>query len=91
MEWAGAFGDLGTLIPFVVAYIAMLGVNPSGIGIHSASGYFARTALLINMVGTVAMSVPLQPKLAGGGGTGLRALRPVKLLVISTSVATPTA
>src|SRR4029077_2680602 len=31
MEWAGAFGDLGTLIPFVVAYITMLGVNPSGI------------------------------------------------------------
>jgi hypothetical protein len=23
MEWAGAFGDLGTLIPFVVAYIAV--------------------------------------------------------------------
>jgi len=21
MEWAGAFGDIGTLIPFVVAYI----------------------------------------------------------------------
>jgi hypothetical protein len=24
MEWAGAFGDLGTLIPFVVAYIAVV-------------------------------------------------------------------
>jgi xanthine/uracil permease len=23
LEWAGAFGDLGTLIPFVVAYIAL--------------------------------------------------------------------
>ncbi len=23
MEWAGAFGDLGTLIPFVVAYISV--------------------------------------------------------------------
>ena len=31
MEWAGAFGDLGTLIPFVVAYIAVLGVDPIGI------------------------------------------------------------
>lgn len=31
MEWAGAFGDLGTLIPFVVAYIAVLGVDPFGI------------------------------------------------------------
>jgi len=31
MEWAGAFGDLGTLIPFVVAYISVLGVDPYGV------------------------------------------------------------
>jgi MFS superfamily sulfate permease-like transporter len=31
MEWAGAFGDLGTLVPFVVAYIAVLGVEPFGV------------------------------------------------------------
>lgn len=31
MEWAGAFGDLGTLIPFTVAYIAVLRVDPFGI------------------------------------------------------------
>ncbi|MGH8139906.1 MAG: putative sulfate/molybdate transporter [Steroidobacteraceae bacterium] len=31
MEWAGAFGDLGTLVPFVVAYIAVLKVEPFGI------------------------------------------------------------
>jgi len=31
MEWAGAFGDLGTLIPFVVAYIAVLKVDPHGV------------------------------------------------------------
>lgn len=24
MEWAGAFGDVGTLIPFVVAYITIV-------------------------------------------------------------------
>ncbi|MBM3537145.1 MAG: sulfate transporter [Alphaproteobacteria bacterium] len=30
-EWAGAFGDLGTLIPFVVAYISLLGLEPFGI------------------------------------------------------------
>lgn len=30
-EWAGAFGDLGTLIPFVVAYISLLDVNPGGL------------------------------------------------------------
>src|ERR1700678_3811204 len=31
MEWAGAFGDLGTLIPFSVAYIAVLRIDPFGI------------------------------------------------------------
>ena len=31
MEWAGAFGDLGTLIPFVVAYLSMLRLDPFGV------------------------------------------------------------
>jgi MFS superfamily sulfate permease-like transporter len=31
MEWAGAFGDLGTLIPFVVAYVAVVKVDPFGV------------------------------------------------------------
>ena len=31
MEWAGAFGDLGTLIPFVVAYISVLKMEPFGV------------------------------------------------------------
>ena len=31
MEWAGAFGDLGTLIPFVVAYLTMLKLDPFGV------------------------------------------------------------
>jgi hypothetical protein len=31
MEWAGAFGDLGKLIPFVVAYLSMLRINPFGV------------------------------------------------------------
>lgn len=31
MELAGAFGDLGTLIPFVVAYLSMLGLDPFGV------------------------------------------------------------
>jgi hypothetical protein len=31
MEWAGAFGDLGTLLPFVVAYLATLNMDPFGI------------------------------------------------------------
>jgi MFS superfamily sulfate permease-like transporter len=31
MEWAGACGDLGTLIPFVVAYIAVVKMDPFGV------------------------------------------------------------
>ena len=30
MEWAGAFGDIGTFIPFVVAYITIVKVSLSG-------------------------------------------------------------
>ncbi len=31
VEWAGAFGDLGTLTPLVVAYISMLSLDPFGV------------------------------------------------------------
>ena len=30
MEWAGAFGDLGTLLPFLIAYVSVLKVDPCG-------------------------------------------------------------
>ena len=30
-EWSGAFGDLGTLVPFLLAYIAVLKIDPAGI------------------------------------------------------------
>jgi len=47
-EWAGAFGDLGTLIPFIVGYIAILGIDPLGmlftLGIFLiASGLYYKT------------------------------------------------
>lgn len=29
-EWSGAFGDLGTLVPFLLAYVTVVGVAPSG-------------------------------------------------------------
>jgi hypothetical protein len=31
MEVAGSFGDLGTLVPFVVAYISVLEMDPFGV------------------------------------------------------------
>ena len=50
LEWAGAFGDLGTLIPFVVAYIAVVKVDPFGIlfcfgSAMVACGLYYRTPL----------------------------------------------
>jgi len=30
-ELSGAFGDWGTLLPFVIGYVAIVGLNPAGI------------------------------------------------------------
>lgn len=30
-EWGGAFGDLGTFLPFILAYLSILGMNSSGL------------------------------------------------------------
>ncbi|MBI5488259.1 MAG: sulfate transporter [Deltaproteobacteria bacterium] len=59
-ELAGAFGDLGTLIPFVVGYIAVMKLDPLGIlfmfGLSEiAVGLFYRTP------------IPVQPMKAIGG------------------------
>jgi len=48
MEFAGAFGDLGTLVPFLVAYITLADVDPYGMllgfGVAMiASGLYYRT------------------------------------------------
>ncbi len=45
-EWAGAFGDLGTLVPFLLAYVTIVGVQPAGmllafgIALIAAGAYF---------------------------------------------------
>jgi len=59
-EWAGAFGDLGTFIPFIIGYIAIVGLEPSGIlltfGVFLiASGLYYKTPF------------PVQPMKAIGG------------------------
>jgi MFS superfamily sulfate permease-like transporter len=59
-ELAGAFGDLGTLIPFVVGYIAVMKIDPLGIlfmfGLSElAVGLFYKTP------------IPVQPMKAIGG------------------------
>ncbi|HBC94794.1 MAG TPA: sulfate transporter [Pelotomaculum sp.] len=59
-EWAGAFGDLGTLIPFVVGYITFLKLDPLGVlftfgMLLILSGFYYRTP------------IPIQPMKAIGG------------------------
>lgn len=45
-EWSGAFGDLGTLVPFLLAYITIVGIEPAGmllafgIAFVAAGAYF---------------------------------------------------
>jgi MFS superfamily sulfate permease-like transporter len=86
MEWAGAFGDLGTLIPFVVAYISLLKMDPAGLllafGIAKiASGLYYRTPFPVQpmkAIGAVATTqaaknIVLTPNSVYGAGlvTGL--------------------
>ena len=81
MEWAGAFGDIGTLIPFVVAYITIVKVEPLGIlfmfGIAlAASGFYYRTPLPIQpmkAIGAAAIAGGITPAalFASGLTTGL--------------------
>jgi hypothetical protein len=59
MEWAGAFGDLGTLIPFVVAYIGMVGMDPFGI-------LFALGVALVICGVYYRTPMPVQPMKAAG-------------------------
>lgn len=60
MEFAGAFGDLGTLIPFVVGYITINKMDP--LGILVAFGIFKIVAGLYFKT-----PIPIQPMKAIGG------------------------
>lgn len=58
MEWAGAFGDIGTLIPYVVAYITIVKVEPLGLlfmfGICLlAAGFYYRTPIPVQPMKTI--------------------------------------
>ncbi|MDO8595762.1 MAG: putative sulfate/molybdate transporter [Sulfuricaulis sp.] len=81
MEWAGAFGDLGTLIPFVVAYISLLKMDPYGIllafGIAKiVSGFYYKTPFPIQpmkAIGAVAttqaaQTITITPNAVYGAG-----------------------
>lgn len=59
MEVAGAFGDLGTLIPFVVAYISLLKMDPFGVLFA-----FGTTMVVCGVI--YRTPIPVQPMKAAG-------------------------
>ena len=80
-ELAGAFGDLGTLIPFVVAYISLLKMDPAGIllafgGSLIVVGLFYKTPFPVQpmkAIGAAAITqtagaVALTPTMVAGAG-----------------------
>jgi predicted benzoate:H+ symporter BenE len=81
MEWAGAFGDIGTLIPFVVAYITIVKVEPLGLlfmfGVCLlAAGFYYRTPIPVQpmkAIGAAAIAGGISPAALLGSGltTGL--------------------
>jgi MFS superfamily sulfate permease-like transporter len=76
MEWAGAFGDLGTLIPFVVAYISVVKVDPFGV-------LFSFGAAMIVCGSYYKTPFPVQPMKAAGAVAATQAAQ--------TAVITPAA
>ncbi|MGD9954425.1 MAG: putative sulfate/molybdate transporter [Burkholderiales bacterium] len=85
-EWAGAFGDLGTLLPFVLAYVAVVRIDPLGIllgfGVCMiAVGLYYKTPVPVQpmkAIGAVAatqaaqtIAITPQAVFAGGLATGL--------------------
>jgi len=81
MELAGAFGDIGTLIPFVIAYITILGIDPLGLlfmfGVSKiAAGLYYKTPIPIQpmkAIGAAAVAGGITPAalFASGLTTGL--------------------
>lgn len=59
MEVAGAFGDLGTLVPFVVAYLAVLKMDPAGV-------LFAFGIAMLVCGFVYRTPIPVQPMKAAG-------------------------
>jgi MFS superfamily sulfate permease-like transporter len=76
MEWAGAFGDLGTLIPFAVAYVSVVKVDPFGV-------LFSFGAAMVICGSYYKTPFPVQPMKAAGAVAATQAAQ--------TAVITPAA
>jgi MFS superfamily sulfate permease-like transporter len=71
-ELAGAFGDLGTLVPFVVGYITVARLDPQGVllgfGLLAlATGLYFRTPMSVQPMKAIATVAVTQPHLVTPG------------------------
>src|SRR5213594_74241 len=72
-ELAGAFGDLGTLIPFVVGYITVTRLDPQGVllgfGLLAvATGFYFRTPMSVQPMKAIATVAVTHPGVVTPGG-----------------------
>jgi len=81
MEWAGAFGDLGTLTPFVVAYIGVVGMDPFPV-------LFSFGVALIVCGAYYRTPMPVQPMKAIGAAAATQAAVVTPAIVAGASLAT---
>jgi MFS superfamily sulfate permease-like transporter len=75
-EWAGAFGDLGTLIPFVAAYISILKMDANGLLVAFgvaliAAGSIYRTPFPVQPMKAIGAAAVSQTTLAAGLGSAV--------------------
>jgi MFS superfamily sulfate permease-like transporter len=73
-EWAGAFGDLGTLIPFVAAYITILKMDANGMLVAFGAalivaGSIRRTPFPVQPMKAIGAAAVSQATIAAGLGS----------------------
>ena len=71
-ELAGAFGDLGTLVPFVVGYITIARLDPQGVllgfgSLALATGFYFRTPMSVQPMKAIATVAITQPQMVTPG------------------------
>ena len=93
LEWAGAFGDLGTLIPFVVAYIALGNIDPVGIFLSFGlalciAGAYYRTPFPVQPMKAIGAAAATQAGITAGTIYGAGLITGVIWLILGITGAT---
>ena len=78
-ELAGAFGDLGTLVPFVVGYVTITGLDPIGIFVAFGvslvgAGLYFRTPVPVQPMKAIATAAINHPATVTAGAIGVASL-----------------